>query len=206
VDLTRHLEGQQQPAPLSRPGIEALLQRAAEGQGEMLAACLGLLSPCTRHRRAALAAVPRLQPSEARRSPAAALCLLAAVAVAGAPEGASGSGGAAALRLSGGGSSAGGAWELATLALGAAPPHPAAAAPLCAAASRAPPADRAALLAAAELVGCLLPSLASQLVLGGQAVWAAALAGGRLGLHPSLSAAGGSLTMLEHFLKVKWPS
>ena len=52
-----------------------------------------------------------------------------------------------------------------------------------------------------ELLGCLLPMLASGLVLAGKAGWGASLAAARLRLHPSLTGLGGCVALLEKYLR-----
>ena len=76
-------------------------------------------------------------------------------------------------------------WDLTAAALDGLPPHPAL-----------PGLD-----SATSATGCLLPCLASDLVLAGKTGWAAALVTSRLRLHPSLSGLSGGIAFLDKFLR-----
>lgn len=76
-------------------------------------------------------------------------------------------------------------WEITATALDILQPHP----------------SLPGLDTASSFCGCLLPVVASELIIAGKAGWATALVSGRLRLHPSLAGLSGGIAFLEKFLK-----
>ena len=206
VDRTSHLSRAGRPAPLSVADVDALMEQAsvsAPGQSTLLLPCLGLLSPSRRHQKQAVQALkvchawcgcgrshkcgfissatyfsvslPQvLLPSPHADSNAETVSVSRCLVAAAIQAGVCNALCSSSV-----------AWEATSLALAELPPHPAVAG-----------GD-----ATAELTGCLLPTIASELVLEGLAGWGATLAAARLRLHPALAAMGGSATLLEKFLR-----